>query len=470
MKKTLKVIAVILLTSLAAFSVMLPVKSQVPLLPMTLYGYVTINRSDGTNVTAPPGLYVYAKENGTITNAIGTWTTDAVGHYNIGCSATTDGTTIDIWVQNINVTRITFHSGTFLELNLTVADSSPPIIEILSPQQGETVGLNQSVWINATLTDDLAINASTIKMTLNETQLNATYNSATGLLHYQTDPLDGGLYIVSLFTEDLAGNNASETLNFTVALSQAPTISILTPSTANPIYTQSGKPIQIAVNYTELNPSNSTLKIYNSTETIIEISNTTVIASGTNITDIIEVAIPSATSEGSYSVSVNLTNIYNLSTTAAQQNAITVDNTSPAISSPYQEPPGQTVQPNVTIQIQNGLNVTIKVNVTDALSPVEQVTLFYNTTATQWENVTMHKTSGNEYAATTPASQLPVGTTIAYYIEAYDTADNMAKTPTTEIYFQYQVIPEFPMSMLLTIMALFTAAALIYIRRKGNNK
>ncbi len=469
MNKASKITTLILITCLAVMGLIAPAKSSVPLLPMTVYGYVTIHRIDGTNITAPEGLYVYAKDNTTIINAMGTWTTDTNGYYSIGCSATTEGKLIDIWVQNLNVTRVVFHSGTFLELNLTVIDTTAPEIQPLSPKPGETVSLNQPVWINATLTDNLAINTTTIKMTLNETQLDAIYNSATGLLYKQTNITDEGLYFASVYAEDIAGNNATKTWNFTAISAAPPVIAILDPTTASPVYTQSGKTIEITVNYTELNPFNRTIKVYDTAGTLVEMSNTTAITPGTNVTQTVEFEIPASAPEGKYDLGVTLSNIYSLSTTATQTSAVIIDNSAPIIGNPYQEPPGQTAQPGATIEIQLGSNVTVRVNVTDEIGLVKQVILSYNITATQWENIEMQKTTGDQYSATIPSSQLAVGTTIRYYITAYDNADNMAKSPTSDVYFQYQVIPEFSTPTLLTILMLFTATVLTLLRRKRSN-
>jgi len=469
MNKASKITTLILITCLAVMGLIAPAKSAVPLLPMTVYGYVTIHRIDGRNITAPEGLYVYAKENTAIINAMGTWTTDANGYYSIGCSATTEGKLIDFWVQNVNVTRVVFHSGTFLELNLTVIDTTAPEIQPLSPKPGETISLSQPVWINATLTDNLAVNASTIKMTLNETQLSAIYDSATGLLYNKTNLTDEGLYIASVYAEDIAGNNATKTWNFTAISAAPPVITILNPTTASPVYTQSGKTIEITFNYTELYPFNGTMKVYNTTSTVLETSNTTAITPGTNVTQTIELEIPATAPEGKYDLSVTMNNIYSLSATATQTNAVVIDNSPPTIGNPYQEPPGQTAQPSQTIEIQSGSNVTVRVTVTDEVSLVKQVILSYNITATQWKNIEMQKTTDDEYSATIPSSQLAVGTTIRYYITAYDSADNMAKSPTSEIYFQYRVIPEFSAPTLLTALMLFTATVLILRRRKRSN-
>jgi hypothetical protein len=445
-----------IMLSLTAFTITPTVKSeQLPPLPMTVEGYVFIQKTSGQNITAPQGLYVYAKND---SNIISSTTTESNGHYGIPVSGPDEGTPIDMWVQTINVTRIILHYWNITELNMTVIDTTPPSIQIISPLQNVTVG--QPTWINATLTDNLAIDATTIKMTLNGTALSPTYDPATGLLSCQTSSLTGGLYVANISAADIAGNTATKTWNFTAVSPAPPTITIISPTTASPIYTQSGKAIQVTVNYTELNPLNGTIKVYNETNTILETFNQTAITPGTNITLTINITMPTA-SDGKYSINVTLYNTYNLSTTATQTNAIVIDNTPPIIETLYQTPPGETVQPNVTVNVDQGLNVTVRVNVTDATSGVKQVILSYNVTATEWANITMQKTTGNEYTATIPSSQLSIGTTITYYITALDNATNTAKTPTNGIYFQYHVIPEFSnFTVLLLILAIGTTLAL----------
>jgi hypothetical protein len=214
--------AVIFLTTLlvGAFSV-LSVKAQAPLptMPMTIDGYVLIHRIDGTNKTVPAGFAVYAKEGTTIINVEDPqkkWITDSTGYYMLGASASADNVPIDLWVENFNITRIIFRQGAFLTLNLTVIDTIPPVIQILSPEPNAILPPNQQVWINATIADNFALDAATIRLTLNGTELTPTYNPETGLIYYKTSPLNRGLYIVSLSVEDLAGNPATETWSFTV--------------------------------------------------------------------------------------------------------------------------------------------------------------------------------------------------------------------------------------------------------------
>jgi hypothetical protein len=515
---------------------------------MTISGYVFIQKVDGTKITAPEGLYVYAKEGTVVINVPDTWTTDVNGYYSIGVSASTEGAQIDMWVQNINVTRITFHSGTFIDLNLTVIDVTPPTIQILSPRPNAILPSNQPVWINATLTDNFVLNTSTILLTLNGTKLAPTYNAETGLVSYQTSPLTIGLYNISLSVEDLAGNPATKTWSFTVAQMIPPTVTIISPTTANPLYTQSAKTVRITYNYTEANPKNATIIVYNSTN-IIATAPITNLAGGTNITRTDSITIPAGTAEGSYNLNVTVYNIYELSKTATQLNAIVVDNTKPVIVISYpaegsyisakkvwingtitevnigplkpsindtrftlqewnsatgkfayinntaiqdgkialtvtftdlaqntasatrsftldttaptitgvsQSPPANNVQPTDTVEVT--------ATVTDALSGVKNVTLYYSKDGgATWNPVPMQP-NGQLYKGTIPP--LPADTTVKYYIEAFDKAGNKKISPETE-YYIYTVIPEFPniLAILLILSATILTAAAIKWRK-----
>ena len=242
-----------------------------------------------------------------------------------------------------------------------------------------------------------------------------------------------------------------------------PTVTILSPTMENPIYTQSGKTIQITIKYTEQNPLNGTIKIYNATYTVLEMT-TTEIAAGTNVTQTIIVEIPVTALEGKYSLSVTLYNIYNLSSTDIEENAVVIDNTPPIISNPYQDPPGQIVEPGQVVEVNVGQNVTVRVNVTDLTSGVKQVILCYNVTANEWRNITMQHTEGNEYMTTVPLDALPVGATVFYYIIAIDNANNVARLPINGVSFQFCVIPEF--STVAIILVFIATTLLASLKRK----
>jgi hypothetical protein len=545
--KRITCIAFIALATIIFLSNILTVKSQPPLLPMTISGYVFIQKVDGTKITAPEGLYVYAKEGTVVINVQDTWTTDVNGYYSIGVSASTEGAQIDMWVQNINVTRITFHSGTFIDLNLTVIDETSPSIQILSPEPNAILPPNQPVWINATLTDNFVLNASTILLTLNGTKLTPTYNAETGLVYYQTSPLTIGLYNVSLSVEDLAGNPATKTWSFTVAQMIPPTVTIISPTTANPLYTQSAKTVRITYNYTEANPKNATIIVYNSTN-IIATATITNLTGGTNIQRIDNITIPAGTAEGPYNINVTIYNIYELSAIATQLNAIIVDNTKPVIVISYpaegsyisakkvwingtvtevnigalkpsindtrftlqewnsatgkfaylnntaiqdgkitlivnftdlaqntasatrsftldttaptitgvsQSPPANNVQPTDTVEVT--------ATVTDTLSGVKSVTLYYSVDGgATWTNVSMTPIR-QVYKATIPA--FPIGTRVQYYIEALDNAGNRGVSPEAE-YYIYTVIPEFQNTLIILLTLLVATSIATTIKRR----
>ena len=217
MRRSLLILIVaLLLTGLTPLAV-----TQPPPVPMTVYGYVFIQTVDAGNITAPVGLYVYAEVD---TTKISNTTTEADGYYIIAITGPAEGTLVDLWVQDINVTRITLQYMTILELNLTVVDTESPAITIISPTPGATV--TAPLWINATLSDNLAINTTTITLTLNTTTKTPTYNPTTGLLYYKTTTLTQGLYIINLTAKDLAGKLAIKSWNFTVTPSILPELSI----------------------------------------------------------------------------------------------------------------------------------------------------------------------------------------------------------------------------------------------------
>ena len=470
MKKTLRIATLVLITGLIALSLFSPARCPPPPLPpVVIEGYVTIQTIGGTNMTAPPNLTVYTKQqNTTIPNNPGSSPTDAQGFYQIsvgdtGNTVPPEGTPIDIWVQGINVTRIIFsYHANPVDMNLTVTDTTAPTIQVLSPQPQAYVSSTQPVWVNATVTDDLAINETSITMTLNQTQLAWTFDNTTGLLSNQTGPLTPGLYIANITVSDIAGNTAVQTWNFTASPGVPPTISITSPTTASPTYTQSGKPIQVSFSYTEASPLNWTIMISNATYTAASVTNTTLITNGTS-TATVSVTINQAASEGAYDLAVTMYNTYYLSTTATNTSAVVVDNTPPTMSTPYQNPPGQSVDPNVTLNVTQGsamVNVNVSVNITDAASGVKQGILSYNT-GSGWVNLTMSPT-GNLYTATIPGQ--PNGTMVTYYITAIDNVLNAARTPTDQLYYPYNVVPEFNSAVLLLILAIGTTLTIVTSR------
>jgi hypothetical protein len=169
-----------------------------------------------------------------------------------------------------------------------------------------------------------------------------------------------------------------------------------------------------------------------------------------------------AIQDGKITLTVTFTDL--AQNTASATVTFTLDNTAPSISNPYQDPPGQVVQPGETVEVEVGYNITVKVNVTEL--NLEKVSLYYNISATEWREIQMNPTAGNQYTATIPSSSLEPCTTIYYYILAVDKAGNTAQTPVAGVYFGTHIIPEVTMLTIIVALLAFTVA----IAAKGKNK
>jgi PKD repeat protein len=382
-------------------------------------------------------------------------------------TTTTNANITHTYIQNGTYTVSLTINGTQAGLNITstetktdyitVYDSKPKADFYATPTSG-TAPLTVNFYDNSTHYDNITQWFWSFGDGTNSTQQNPTHN--------YTEP---GTYNVTLTVTEEDGDNSTITKpNYITVQPTAPIIEILSPTTANPAYVRPGQAFELRLQFTELNPLNGTIKIYNSTYTVLQETNQTAIPAGTNITLTAPITIPGTAPDGKYDLSITMFNIYNLSTTVTQTNAIIIDHTPPIISSPYQTPPGATVQPGVTVDVEVGQNITVSVNVTDALSTIKEVILTYNISATEWTNITMQKTTGDEYTATIPSSSLAVCNTILYYITATDNTNNTAQTPTTGIYFQSHIIPEY---ITLTILiALLAFAAIIASTKRKEQK
>jgi len=133
------------------------------------------------------------------------------------------------------------------------------------------------------------------------------------------------------------------------------------------------------------------------------------------------------------------------------------DSNIPVIGIPSRVPEGD---------VQPGQEVKVSVNVTDAESGVKNVTLFYTiNNGTSWENRTMDfNQSTSLYEATIPGQE--AGTWVKFKIVAYDWAGNNSTRDGTEPCCVYQVIPEFPSFLILSLFMIATLLAVIICRRK----
>jgi hypothetical protein len=136
--------------------------------------------------------------------------------------------------------------------------------------------------------------------------------------------------------------------------------------------------------------------------------------------------------------------------------AVFVDDISPEISVPVQEPPE-----NVTAY----QNVTVTVNVTEAGSGLYNVTLWYSiNNGTTWAPLNMTEISINAYQTTIPGHENC--TLVTYKITAYDNNGNQAINDNHGHYYIYHVIPEFSIwSPIFLAFLILTFAITVYKRK-----
>lgn len=134
----------------------------------------------------------------------------------------------------------------------------------------------------------------------------------------------------------------------------------------------------------------------------------------------------------------------------------TVDTTPPNIIDVIQVPI------NINGTAENG--VMVNATVTDAVSGVERVTLNYTDGKGTWITSEMTKLEGDIWNGTIPA--FPHGTTVTYTIMAEDKAGN--NVTTEELYGepnQYEVLPEFPLWIIVPLFMTATASAIVTKKR-----
>ncbi len=129
----------------------------------------------------------------------------------------------------------------------------------------------------------------------------------------------------------------------------------------------------------------------------------------------------------------------------------------PLISLPSWQPQEPTADEPVTV------NVTVNEYI--GASGVKTVTLWYrNTTTNAWKNTPMTPIAGSASWTATISNQS--ATTVEFYVEAIDQADNRIQSATQEF---TPTIPAFPLSWILAAVALLAAATgggAYYVRRK----
>lgn len=131
-----------------------------------------------------------------------------------------------------------------------------------------------------------------------------------------------------------------------------------------------------------------------------------------------------------------------------------------SIDSPTQQPPDS---------VQTYTNVTISANVTDPISEIENVTLYYNTTVDPtWHQLNMtYNSVSNLYQTTIPGQAQPCN--VNYRIEAYDYRGYHAVNDNAGTYWVVPVIPEFPLIVVIALFGVSSLSVAIAYRKKRMN-
>jgi len=137
---------------------------------------------------------------------------------------------------------------------------------------------------------------------------------------------------------------------------------------------------------------------------------------------------------------------------------IKIDKTLPTIRIPSRMPDGDVLPEQ---------EVKVSVNVTDFISGIKNVTLYYTlNNGTTWEEpIPMNLNSSTGlYEATIPGQ--PAGTWVKYKIIAYDNAENQQTKDGTAPQCAYQVIPEFPPALIPPLLIALTLITIILTKKK----
>jgi hypothetical protein len=306
----------------------------------------------------------------------------------------------------------------------TVPEDIALVISVLSPEN--------TTYSNSDVPLEYTVNrvASSAAYSLDEqTNIMVTGNTTlTGL--------SDGSHSIIVYIEDAQGNvSASETVYFTVNTPIPDTTIISVTSPTNTTYSSG----EIALIFAA-NEQNEAMNY-----TLDDEANVTIIAN-TPLTGL-------ADGKHQLTVYVNCTegNMIECATVW-----FTIDTTPPDITDVIQAP----VNSNGTLEDGAKINATV----TDALSGVERVALSYSDGNATWVTTEMTKLEGGTWNSTIPA--FPHGTNITYIINA---EDNVGNTVTSEELYgqpnQYQVMPEFPLLVILPLFLVATASAIAVGKR-----
>jgi len=306
-------------------------------------------------------------------------------------------------------------------VNTTIPDTSPPIISVISP--ANTTYTSSNISLTFTVNDPTAMMGYNL-----DGQANVTITGNTTLTG-----LFDGTHFITVYANDTSGNTAYSNITYFTVASPTPGISIQSPE--NRTYNIS----DILLTFTK-----------NETCYYVAYSLDEQPAVNTeNITTL------SGLADGTHQLTL-YANYTDSSTVESATVWFTVDTNSPNITDIIQAP----VDSNGTLEEGVRINATV----TDTLSGIERVALNYTDGNGTWTISEMTNLEGDVWNGTIPA--FPHSTNVTYTLVAEDKAGN---TVTTEELYgqpnQYQVLPEFPLWIILPLFLIATASTIVARKR-----
>jgi len=279
------------------------------------------------------------------------------------------------------------------EIIITV-DNTPPEGAILAPEEGAY--LRGTVEIKVSGADK---NLQAVELYVDDALLSSWIANGTYSYEWDTTAWPDGTHVLKLIITDKAGNRHEVSITITVD-NTLPSAQIISPSEGSYV---NGV---IQINITGRDENLKILELYIDDELIASWT-----ASGTYT----YVWDTTTRSDGVHTIRLV---VYDLAGNEAEKSvSITVDNTPPVISSVEQDPEVPS----------EGEEVTVIASVSDAISGLESVILYYRVNGGEWRTVEMTCSEG-AWVATIPGQE--AGASVEYYVEARDKAGNTAKSDT----------------------------------------
>lgn len=286
-----------------------------------------------------------------------------------------------------------------------IIDNTPPtIVTIISPIDESYVRGNIIINVSAS---DGETNVDRVRYYIDGNYIG--YKKFPFEKSWNTASVSDGeheIYVVAV--DDADNEKQSESINIIVD-NTPPSVDIISPLEIAPVHTSNGKEIKVSYMYSEENPSQIIIEIYNThTIGILTISQP---ESGVNISRQDTIEISSGAEEGKYNIRVTIYDKSGNEVSDEEINAVIVDNTAPKIISLFPE--------NGEIVYQTSIN--IEVVVCDDLSGINtsSIEVYYDgdqiSTSIQDYNATCKKISASVSA---PADEH------WYFIEVKDNANH----------------------------------------------